>query len=262
MHSNPTTNHEAQDRGVANLDPRTRILLALGFIVTLSILPPGELFFYTLLLAVLYGTAYFSGCSPIFLLRRSIIALPFALAAVTLLFTVPGETLWTLPLIEIDITVEGVTRFASVLVKSWISVQAAILLVTLTTLPDLLWGLQALRTPTILVTIAGFTYRYLDVLRNEASRLRTARKARSATIAGQPGGGNVQWRARVTGWMVGSLMTRSIERSERIYNAMLARGYQGEIRTLTQFKIKSTDRMILAIASLVYLMTISIAYIS
>jgi cobalt/nickel transport system permease protein len=155
-----------------------------------------------------------------------------------------------------------VTRFASVLAKSWISVQAAILLVRLTTLPELLWGLQALRTPTILVTIAGFTYRYLDVLRNEASRLRTARKARSGTIAGLPGGGSLQWRARVTGWMVGSLMTRSIERSERIYNAMLARGYRGEIRTLTQFKINSTDRLTLAIAALVYLMTISIAYIS
>jgi cobalt/nickel transport system permease protein len=41
--------------------------------------------------------------------------------------------------------------------------------------------------------------------------------------------------------MVGSLFIRSYERSERIYNAMVARGYAGEIRTLTEPSLRAAD---------------------
>lgn len=235
--------------GLASLDPRSKILLACGFILTLSLLPSGEFLLYGLLLAALIISAFFSGCSPAYLVRRSVIALPFALAAVTLLFTIPGETLLTLPVFGIDISVDGAIRFASIVVRSWISVQAAILLVILTKFTDLMWGLQGLHTPSILVSIAGFTFRYLDVLRNEASRLRTARQARSATMSGSRSGGSLLWRARVTGWMVGSLMIRSMERSERIYSAMLARGYSGEVKTLTRFELKARDYWSIVIAT-------------
>jgi cobalt/nickel transport system permease protein len=246
--------------GLASLDPRSKILLAGGFILTLSLLPPGEFLLYGLLLLALFIGAYFSGCSPIYLVRRSVIALPFALAAVTLLFTIPGETLMTLPMFGIDISVEGAIRFASVATRSWISVQAAILLVILTKFTDLMWGLQGLHTPSILVSVAGFTYRYLDVLRSEASRLRTARKARSATLSGSRGGGSFLWRARVTGWMVGSLMIRSLERSERIYNAMLARGYSGDVKTLTRFELRSRDYWSMAVGGTTAVFVILVAH--
>ena len=39
------------------------------------------------------------------------------------------------------------------------------------------------------------------------------------------------WRAKVTGGMAGNLFIRSIDRGERIYDAMAARGYDGEIRS-------------------------------
>jgi cobalt/nickel transport system permease protein len=60
--------------------------------------------------------------------------------------------------------------------------------------------------------------------------LQRARVCRSATIDAQ-GGGTLWWRARVTGQMAGTLLVRSFERSERIYVAMLARGYRGDLRT-------------------------------
>jgi cobalt/nickel transport system permease protein len=86
------------------------------------------------------------------------------------------------------------------------------------------------------VATISFMYRYLFVLVDEAMRLQTAREARSVGT-----GRNVVWRARVLGGMIGSLFIRSYERSERIYAAMLARGFAGEVRTLTELTWQRHD---------------------
>jgi cobalt/nickel transport system permease protein len=77
-----------------------------------------------------------------------------------------------------------------------------------------------------------------------------ARSARSALVDGVPGGGTLAWRGKVAGRMAGSLMIRSIERSERIYNAMLARGYQGQMRVMQEPKIESRDFLVLSVGLL------------
>ena len=82
--------------------------------------------------------------------------------------------------------------------------------------------------PSIIITIVSMTYRYLFVLTDEAQRMLRARQSRSASAGGRSGG-SVAWRARVTGNMAGSLFVRSLDRSERIYQAMLARGYDGTV---------------------------------
>ena len=81
----------------------------------------------------------------------------------------------------------------------------------------------------MLVSIVAFMYRYVFVLVDEAQRLLRARAARSAGV-GAGTGGTIAWRARVSGGMAGSLFLRTYERSERIYLAMLARGFDGEVR--------------------------------
>ena len=53
--------------------------------------------------------------------------------------------------------------------------------------------------------------------------------------------GSLLWRVRVLGGMIGSLFIRSYERSERIYAAMLSRGFAGEIRSLTHLAWKARD---------------------
>jgi cobalt/nickel transport system permease protein len=91
-----------------------------------------------------------------------------------------------------------------------------------------------------LVAITGFLYRYLFVLADEARRMLQAREARSGAPDGR-GGGSVAWRAQVTGSMAGTLFLRSYERSERIYMAMLARGYDGTVRTLSPPSLRLVD---------------------
>jgi cobalt/nickel transport system permease protein len=111
-------------------------------------------------------------------------------------------------------------------------VQAALLLAYTTAFADLVDALRALRIPAIIVSIISFMYRYLAVLTDEAGRMSRARQSRSAAAPTGRAGGSLTWRARVTGAMVGSLFIRSYERSERIYAAMLARGFQGQLRSV------------------------------
>ena len=219
---------------VHRLDSRIKLVLVLAFIRTAALTPIGAWPVYVLLLALALSIELLSDLGIAFFLKRALLAVPFVLAALPVLFTVPGPALVDLPFGWV-ITAPGVMRFVSVALKSWISVQMAILLATTTTFPDILLAMRALHLPRLLVSIIGLMWRYLFVMVDETFRLMRARQARSGVdrLPGQKNiGGSLAWRARVTGGMAGNLFLRSLERSDRIYNAMLARGYDGEIRTL------------------------------
>jgi cobalt/nickel transport system permease protein len=228
---------------IHGLDPRIKLIATLLFVLVATLLPYGAWLCYGLLFCGTLVVARISGLGLVFALKRSFVALPFALAAITLPFTVPGQPLTQLG--PLTVSLEGSVRFLSILLKSWVSVQAAILMTVTTPFPDLLWGLRALRLPHTLVSIIGFMYRYLFVLADEALRLRRARAARSGTGAGRSGG-SLRWRGRVAGGMIGNLALRAFERSERVYAAMQARGFAGEIRTLAHPILRETDRVALA----------------
>ena len=241
MHINLADQHHRGSSLIHQLDPRTKLIGTLLFIVAATVLPPGAWLPYGLLFAASLVVAQRTGLGAGFALRRSFVALPFALAAITLPFTVPGEALARLG--PLTISAEGLVRFASILIKSWVSVQMAILMTYTTAFPELLWGLRALRLPPTLVAIISFMYRYLFVLADEALRLTRARAARSGAGAdGRRTGGGVVWRGKVAGGMVGNLTLRAFERSERIHDAMVARGYQGEMRMLDTPHPHDADR--------------------
>jgi cobalt/nickel transport system permease protein len=187
-----------------------------------------------------------------FTLRRSFVAIPFALAALTAVFSIPGRPLaeWHLGTLVLIPTDAGLLRFASILVRSWLSVQAAILLVAVTRFPDLIHAFEHLRVPSILTTIVAFLYRYLFVLTDEVMRLMRGRQARAASAPGSTSGGSLAWRGRVAGNMAGQLFLRSYERSDRIYNAMLARGYDGHMRTLNPHTLHTRDWVYALLAAL------------
>lgn len=183
------------------------------------------------MLLIVWTFAAVSGVGIVRVFLRSLIALPFILIALPTVFTKPGDPLYdlSLGLFTLTATMEGVEFFLSVLVKSWVSVTAAVILTSTTPALGLLSALRSLKLPEILVAVVMLMYRYLFVLVEEAQRMLRARAARSATL-GSGSGGSLVWRARSAGGMAGSLFVRTLDRSERIYMAMLARGYDGEIR--------------------------------
>ena len=228
---------------VHRLDARVKLLLALAYILVASLTPVGAWMAYGLLWAFVAAATLISGLGVGLVQRRALVAVPFALAAITVLFATDGPLLFTLSLggWQLRATEPGAVRFVSIMLKSWLSVQAAVILAGTTPFPDLMTAMRALRFPRALVAIISFMWRYIFVLVDEAMRLRRARDARSAVRPGLKSGGPVAWRARVVGGMAGNLFLRSIDRSERIYQAMVARGYQGELRALTPSHLHSSD---------------------
>lgn len=259
LHFHPHDQFRDHHSVIHHLDARIKVLIALAFILSASLVPVGQFVAFALLWLLVLMGVLLARVGVGYILRRSVVALPFALAAITLPFTVPGQTLFTLPIWGgLSVSQEGTLRFVSIVIKSWISLQMALLLVSVTPFPQLIWSLHALRIPPLLVTIVSFTYRYLFVLSDEVLRLLRARAARSAEVAGVRSGGSILWRGKVVGGMAGSLMIRSFERSERIYTAMAARGYRGEVRLLTQPHLHRSDWLALG-SALVLLVAILIS---
>ena len=260
MHTHLQDQYRHGQTLIHRLDPRVKVILTVLFILTVSLLPFGVFGVYSLLFLFLMATTLLAQLAPTYILKRSLVAIPFALAAITLPFTVPGQALLTFPLFGgISISVEGTIRLLSILIKSWLSLQMALILVTVTTFPAILWALRALRVPPPLIAIVSLMYRYLFVLFEEAQRLLRARAARSAGKAGVASGGTLRWRGQVAGRMAGSLMLRSFERSERIYNAMLARGYRGQLLTLGHSHLGLADLVVTGVTVLFLLFIFLVA---
>ena len=234
---------------IHRLDGRVKFVLSVAFILATALTPPGAWPVYVLLLALVLAVEVLSELGVGFVFKRAALALPFVLAALPVIFTLPGQTLFNLPVGSWMLTasLEGVERFASIALKSWISVQAAIVLASSTPFPDLMAAMRAVGIPRLLVAIFGLMWRYLFVLADEVLRLLRARAARSGH-SDQPGlkpGGSVAWRGRVAGGMAGNLFLRAFERSDRIYMAMVARGYDGEVRTAPLPPLAMADWLVL-----------------
>jgi len=177
----------------------------------------------------------------------------------------PGPALFSLSLgpVTLHASLLGLSRFVSIALKSWLSVQAAIVLAASTSFPDLLVALRALHVPRLMVAIFGLMWRYLFVFVDEAGRLLRARLARSG-VGPDPdakAGGSLAWRAQVTGGMAGSLLLRAFERSDRIYMAMVSRGYDGEARSLPLPHIRPTQWAVLAAGVGVLIVLLGYAYL-
>ena len=249
------------------LDGRVKFILTVAFILTASLAPVAAWPVYILLFALILSVEILSGLGIGYVLKRALLALPFVLAAFPLIFTNGRTMLFSFSIGSWILTAhaEGLARFVSLALKSWLSVQAAIIMAASTPFPELLQAMRAVGVPRLLVSMFGMMWRYTFVLVDEALRLMRARAARSGSWAGQPGktssshrrlrvreGGSIRWRARVTGGMAGNLLLRAFERSDHIYVAMLSRGYDGEVRLLPLAPLAGTTRLAL-VAGLVML---------
>jgi len=136
-------------------------------------------------------------------LARSAIVLPFSLvfAAISLLAGDPA-------------------RAGALVVRSYLSALAVLVLISTTPLPELLRGLESMGVPRFLLMVVQFLYRYLFVISEEAQHMRAAAVAR----------GGARWRAAAGALAV--LFARSYARAENIHQAMLARGFGGHFELL------------------------------
>jgi cobalt/nickel transport system permease protein len=211
--------HLDRDSAVHRLAPEVKIAAMVVF--TLAVVAtPREAIWAFGVYALLVAVAAVLGRVPAgWLARRSLIELPFVVLALALPFLGAGERVTWLGL---HLSVEGLYGGWNILAKGTLGVLASLVLAATTTTRDLIIGLDRLHCPQILTQIATFMLRYLDVLVGEARRMRVARLSRGDDP-------RFLWQLRGFAAGIGALFLRAFERGERVYLAMLARGYDGRM---------------------------------
>jgi cobalt/nickel transport system permease protein len=232
------------------LTPRTRVLCVLLFVFATALTPNGRWQTWAVYAVGLAIALCLSRVTLSVLVQR--VSVEFAFIGVVLLGTVfrgGGEVLWRWGWLQI--TTVGLTILGSVSLKALLSLLTLNMLVLTTSIPALLHALVALRTPPLLVAILASMYRYIGVLVEEFTSMRRAAASRNLM-------GSKRWQRLVVGNMIGSLFIRTYERGDRVYQAMLARGYTGLPPASEMPKDRQADRFALAATILLILVGQSI----
>jgi cobalt/nickel transport system permease protein len=127
----------------------------------------------------------------------------------------------------------GWVSFASIMLRFFLTVSAALILLAVTGFNQVCLGLQKLGMPRVFVLQLLFLYRYLFVLAEEALRLVRARALRTFNGRGLGFGAYSS--------MLGHLLLRTLDRAHRLHLAMLSRGFDGEIRALRTLNLSGRD---------------------
>lgn len=202
-----------------SLAPQTRLLCTLLIVFSIVLTPNGHWWTWAIYGLALLWLILLSRVTLIVLLKR--VAVESVFISVVLLGTLfrgGGRVIWAWG--PLQITTVGLTVLGSVTLKALLSLLILNVLTLTTSVPALLNALLVLRTPPLLVAILASMYRYINVLVGEFNAMRRAAVSRNLT-------GSNHWQRLVVGNMIGSLFIRTYERGERVYQAMLARGYQG-----------------------------------
>jgi cobalt/nickel transport system permease protein len=223
------------DSFIHRLDPRTKVITTFAFILLVVLTPPTGWQAFALYFAIIAGLVLLSRIPTLHVLKRSLVIVPFVLfIAIFIPFLKSGEPSGSYNIWIWQVSSSGLLILWNVLIKAWLSMLSLILLSSTTKFSELLNGLEQLRMPKVMVMILSFMYRYIFVLVDEVIRMKQARDSRNF-------GGKRTWQLKTIGNMVGTLFLRSYERGERVYGAMVARGFDGETRTLSTPHFRMAD---------------------
>jgi cobalt/nickel transport system permease protein len=139
----------------------------------------------------------------------------------------------------------GWVSFASILLRFILTVSATLVLIAGTGMYDLCRGMQRLGVPSVFTVQVLMLYRYLFVLIEDGRRMVRARAQRA--MGGRGMG------LRVYGAMLGSLLLRTLDRSQRIHVAMRCRGFDGQVRSMRGLHLRGADVAFLVVWSAVFL---------
>ena len=225
------------NRLVENLDPRAKIVSFLAIILCIILTPITRYKDFELYFLLILSLTFFSGTTVGQLFKRACVLIPFILAMALFVPFLKEGQVWgylSVGYWKFAVTYEGAWMFLNVMVKSSLSILLFVLASSTTTFPDFLKGLDMLRAPRLLIMLTSFMYRYIFVLIEEARRLIRARAMRYFGL-------RYKEQFFVVGYMVGGLFIRTFERAERIYSAMVLRGFSGEIPCVKRFRLSYKD---------------------
>jgi cobalt ECF transporter T component CbiQ len=136
----------------------------------------------------------------------------------------------------VGITRQGLTSAGLIVARVAVSISLVVLLTLTTPWNRLLAALRALAVPRMFVLVLAMAYRYVFLLLTSVSDMYTARKARTVGADADVTSGR-----RFVAASAGALFGKSHVLSEEVHMAMVARGYTGNVRTLTSTRTTGRD---------------------
>lgn len=206
------------DSPIHGLDPRAKLITTLVFMICVMSFPRYEL-------AALVPFALY----PVVICLQGL--LPLRHIARVILFTLPlailigifNPILDTTPVIQVGpLSLSGGwLSLSSIMLRYVLTLSAVLALVGSTGIHRLCGGLAQLGMPRVLALQMLFLHRYLFVIGDEALRMKRGAAIRMTAPA-------LPLSAYAP--LVGSLFLRALARAGRVYQAMLARGFDGSFR--------------------------------
>ena len=217
---------------IHRLDPRFKVVFAsvYAFVVALSNSFPA-------LIAALIFSFILIGLSRLNILevaKRVVLVnglIIFLWLVVPLTFA--GQPLFYLG--PFGVSHEGVLVSARITLKSNAILLAFIALIASSTVATLGNALSRLKIPEKIIYLLLLNYRYIFVMEEEYRRL-----LRSASIRGFRPASNLRT-YKTYAYLIGILFVRASERAERVYKAMLCRGFAGRFYSLHEFSFSRLD---------------------
>ncbi len=237
-----TCEHMAKGESLLHrADPRVKIIIAL--LLSLEVVFLSSL---TSLFLALVTAAFMLLSTRIdtrLLLKRLLVVNVFVVLLWLIIpFSTPGPALFTHG--PFTLTSTGLLLCLVITLKCNAIVMFNISLLSTSTIFALAHALDHLKVPSVLVQLFFFSWRYLHVLEEEYMRIK-----RAAVLRGFRPGTNL-FTYRTYANILGTLFVRSYDRGQRVYWAMVCRGFDGTFWLLQHFRLRGMDFLLMSLAAL------------
>jgi len=220
----------ARDGPVNGLDPRAKLVTTLVFIVAVVSFDKYALSAITPFFIYVFALFFAADLPAPYLVRKVLLVSPFAVFVGMFNPLLDRQIIMQLGPLAVA---GGWVSFLSILLRFVLTVTAALILIATTGFHGLCHGLERLGVPRPFVVQLLFLYRYLFVLTEEGASMVRARALRSS---GSRGTG-----LRAFSSLLGHLLLRTLDRAQRVHQAMCCRGFDGTVRVVHALRMGPRD---------------------
>lgn len=213
---------------IHRLDPRVKIIIATSYCIVIALADKFSVLFAALAISaalVLISSIKLRSVAKRMLVVNSLVVLLWAILPLTF----GGAVL--IQIGPVSIYQQGLYLAAQITLKSNAILLAFISLVATMSFSTLGYALDRLRIPKKIVNLLLMTYRYLFVIEQEYQRLLRAVKIRGFVPK------TSMHTYRTYAYLIGMLFVRAAARADRVYHAMLCRGFKGRFYCLQEFRV-------------------------
>lgn len=230
----------AYHSGMTKWNAGFKVLLAVGTLLMVIVFNRVRISLFAIL--VMSGLTLIAGRLPIRTYAHYL-TIPFAfmllsgvMIAVDFAGTPKGDFNFSLCFFYVCVTRQGIATAVQVLLKAFAGMSALYMMAFSTPMGEFICVLQNLHLPGLLVELMHLIYRYIFILLETAERMQTAAKVRL-------GYGSLRQGFRTFAGIAGNLFILSMQKAERYYDALAARGYDGKLEFLREQRPVSAGQL-------------------